>query len=77
MFPHFEYNLNIYRILLLKFGLGTEKVAKLLIDNNADVNARELDGSTPLHWTSEFGNFQLICTCFIKFKFYHFFYLCR
>lgn len=35
-------------------------MAKLLIDNKADVNAKDVSGSTPLHWTGQFGNFQFI-----------------
>lgn len=46
-------------LFVKKIELGTEKVAKLLIDSKADVNAKDLNGSTPLHWSASSGNFQI------------------
>lgn len=40
--------------------LDEDNVAKLLIGNKADVNAKDLGGSTPLHWTAQHGNFQVL-----------------
>lgn len=35
-------------------------MAKLFIDNRADVNARDIREGTPLHWTAQTGNLTLL-----------------
>lgn len=35
---------------------GYEKVVKELIDNGADLNLRDNEGSTPLHYAADSGN---------------------
>lgn len=35
--------------------LGKEDIVKLLIDNNADINAKNKDGHTPLHFSAQYG----------------------
>lgn len=39
---------------------GKENIAKLLIENGANVNAKRGDGYTPLHYATEFGNFIFV-----------------
>ena len=38
----------------LRYGFCVEEVAKILINNGADLNAKEKDGLTPLHYVSKF-----------------------
>lgn len=40
--------------------IGTEKIAKLLIDNGAGVNAKQDNGDTPLHTCAQYGNTTFI-----------------
>lgn len=41
----------------VKFDLGHEGVTKLLIDNGADLNAKDAGGKGPLYNSAYFGNF--------------------
>lgn len=34
---------------------GKEKIADLLIGNKADVNIKNKEGDTPLHWAAKLG----------------------
>lgn len=36
---------------------GYEGIAELLIKNSADVNSKNNDDDTPLHWAAQKGNF--------------------
>lgn len=44
-----ERNFFIISNMIIYFGSGYANVAKLLIENGADVNAKEKYGETPLH----------------------------
>lgn len=46
-------------ILFYSFQLGHEDIAKLLIDNGADIMAKNKRGQTPLHYSAQFRNSQL------------------
>lgn len=35
--------------------LGKEKIADMLIGHKADVNYKDEQGETPLHWAAQFG----------------------
>jgi len=35
-------------------------VTKYLLDHNADVNAKGMDGATPLMWAAGYGNFDIV-----------------
>lgn len=48
-----------YYITLLLFSSERDKMAKFLIENKADVNARNKFGETPLHSAIIYGKFQL------------------
>ena len=39
---------------------GHTTIARLLIDNGADPDCKDFDENTPLHYASEFGNFECI-----------------
>lgn len=54
---HFRRNFSKY--ILLFHSLGSENVTKLLIDNGADVNAKDMFKTTPLHLAAENCNFFL------------------
>lgn len=43
--------------------LGKEKIADLLIEYGANVNAVDNQGYTPLILTAEFGNFEIYIQC--------------
>lgn len=53
---------QIEMILFFLNWLGYEKVAKLLIHNRADVNAKGLYESAPLHLSAQKGNSKLFLT---------------
>lgn len=38
---------------------GSDEMVKLLIDNGAIVNARDIDDQTPIFWAADGGNFRL------------------
>lgn len=43
---------------MFRFLEDREKVASLFIQNGADVNAKDLDNSSPLHLAAWNGNFK-------------------
>lgn len=46
-----------FEISKIILKLGTELVAKLLIENGANVNDRRANGGTPLYMSAYFGRF--------------------
>lgn len=40
-------------------SLGKENIVKLLIDNNAVIDAQNKDGHTPLHFSAQYGENQM------------------
>lgn len=53
------YLLIDYSLIIIKFSLDSVNVAKLLIDNKADVSAKDINGSTPLHYAAQNGWFRI------------------
>lgn len=51
-------DLNETASIIVQYSLlGKDKVANMLINNGANVNAQDKKGETPLHWAAKFGNF--------------------
>lgn len=43
--------------LIQSFSLGKEKIVKLLIENDANLNLVDNDGNCPIHYAVAQGNF--------------------
>ena len=52
-------NLN-YGLIRACSGSGHEEVARLLLENGANVNSSTENGSTPLFWAVRFGHYNIV-----------------
>ena len=57
-----KYNINKTALHLAAY-YGHSEVMQVLLDNKADVNARDIDGTTPLHYAAYSGNLIAIKIC--------------
>lgn len=51
-----KYINKVHENVLNKFKIGTQNIAKILMENGANVNATNNDGDTPLHTSAKYGN---------------------
>lgn len=51
-----KYVNKLHKIISIRFKLGQETIAKLLVENGAHVNTRNGDGFTALHLAAQYGD---------------------
>lgn len=57
----------LFRVCVSASFTGNVETAKLLIENGANINARDDIGDTPIHLAAEFGQSKLFAFVFLSF----------